>query len=631
MLTPDGTRAAVLRELFGDTRAEWPPERFGDLFIEPNYFAKLQSRRSSFLVGGRGTGKTTALRSLRFDVTYDRHISRGGVGSVPGFLGIYIRINKNRVAAFQGPALSPEAWRKAFAHYFNLMVAAELVRLAMWLETTGSAALGSDPVRQIAKDLAVGPCATLRDLQAEIAAKISDLQLYVNNPHSIAPPLLSLSDAPLKTFAFALEKSGSLEDRTLFCCVDEYENLLTEQQAVLNTYIKHSEPPLAYKIGVKSSGLRTRHTLDDTDHLRVPDDYGEIVIAEEGFNLFATAVAALRLKRAAERGADVPSDLDAFLETLSFEDEARLLGAADAAGQARALLRHSGDRAVVSWLDTATDAQLFFLSYWRANDPSLSLEALAQDWIEHPDAWRNRLNNYGYSSLFWLSKGRKGARIRKYYSGASTILSLAAGNIRYFLELLDEAVAGMLERPTPLPKPFVVSAKAQTEAARTVGRRRLDQLEGLAHRGVELKRLVLAVGKVFFELARNPIGHAPEVTSFVVSGTGADRARVDELLREGVAHLALEETPRTKATSNAEIRDSEYRLHPIFCAFFEISHRRKRRATFKSEDLLAISTHPSRAIARLLEEIEQSPEDELPEQLAFFGDFFAGESAGSEA
>jgi hypothetical protein len=170
---------------------------------------------------------------------------------------------------------------------------------------------------------------------------------------------------------------------------------------------------------------------------------------------------------------------------------------------------------------------------------------------------------------------------------------------------------------------LTISPKSQTLAARNVGKRRLNQLEGLADHGVQLKRLVLAIGKVFFELAREPSGKAPEVTSFVLSGVADDIGNVQKLLEDGIAHLAFESDPRTKLTSKAEMRDDEYRLHRIFCAFFEISHRKKRRITFDARYLLGVlDDHPAKSISALLENRRQSPEEELPEQLALFSAFY---------
>ena len=68
-------------------------------------------------------GKTTALKSLRFDAE---------VNDPNHHLGIYIRINKNQVHCFQSDLYAP-ILRKAFPHYFNLLVAQESSRLLKWM------------------------------------------------------------------------------------------------------------------------------------------------------------------------------------------------------------------------------------------------------------------------------------------------------------------------------------------------------------------------------------------------------------------------------------------------------------------------------------------------------------------
>ncbi len=615
------TTASALGALFGDNRAEWPPERFGSLFIEPAYLTKLESHRPSLLVGGRGTGKTTTLKSLRFNVHLERLEAKGLTFSDQDYLGIYLRINKNRVRAFKGEELTKEEWGKAFAHYFNLLGCIEITKLAQWLADRTEASLSQLALDSVCRDLAISlSVRSLDELLIRLEQNVSLLQIYVNNPTLADRPLFSIAEAPLITFAQQLYEQNVTEQRILFCCIDEYENLLDEQQSVLNSYIKHAEPPLSYKVGVRKNGLRTRHTTDGDDLLQTPDDYREIEIAAEGFELFARAVAQLRLRRAREQGASVPESLDDFLQEFSFAEEARKLGC-DRISEG--VLGDLGENPkALDWVRSKPTHEIYFLRYW-SESLGGSIGSLAEDWRRNETLWRNRFNNYGYASLFWLSRGRKGTRIRKYYCGSRVILSLAAGNIRYFLELLDAScVHELASRGKDLQSQLRLSPKSQTIAARNVGHRRLQQLEGLAAHGTILKGLVLAIGKVFFELARSPLGKTPEVTSFVLGGTPDARMVVEAWLKEGVSHLALEATPRTKATTSSEMRDDEYRLHPIFCAFFEISHRRKRRLTFDAEHLRTILEKPSKSIARLLDTAEQTPEDDLPSQLALFSGFY---------
>ena len=360
--TPDNI-VNVLHDLFGDYRAEWPPERFRELFVEPAYFSKLETRRPCLLMGGRGTGKTTALRSLRFDATLLRLEAQGRGYGDQEHLGIFLRMNKNRVHAFKGAGLDIETWRKSFAHYFNLLACSELANLAIWLEHQVGQTLLPNRVVDICRDLAIPEVSTAGELRNEIQSSISKLQIFVNNPCFTPRPIFSMAEAPLQKFASVLhEEDGLTQGRTIFCCIDEYENLLDDQQAVLNTYIKHSEPPISYKVGVRVNGLRTHQTIEDSDLLRTPDDYEQIDIALEGFEYFANAVAERRLTLALDRGVPVPEKLDQFLDNLTIAEEAMLLGAGAVSDRVLEELRL--DKSLYSYFSKIPKGETYFLQYW---------------------------------------------------------------------------------------------------------------------------------------------------------------------------------------------------------------------------------------------------------------------------
>lgn len=606
-----------LAEYFSDYRAEWSASLFGDLFVAPPYFQKLESKRPCVLIGGRGTGKTTSLRSLRFDATAERLRSDNLDPATMPYFGIYVRINKNRVRAFQGGALTSDDWNRAFAHYFNVLASIELCRLLEWLYGIQQRRVDLTPVSE---SLCIPPARDCDTLLAGLNQALTRLEVWINNPAQAERPLLSIAEAPLRIFVETLQTQGALGDRVVFCCIDEYENLLDYQQSILNTYLKHSSPPLSYKIGTKRRGLRSRATIDTTDIISAPEDYQEIDISSDGFEDFARQVLEHRLDLAASRGACATRDADEFLPELPLEIEARLLGCERIAAVVRQAIEDADDVTLNTWAAERPSSELYFLKYWAEGD-SADVVSLARDWMCNEDAWATRFGNYGYASLFWLSRGRKGSTIRKYYAGLRTFLLLASGNIRYFIELIDEALASTSAESDANWR-GAITPQHQTLAARAVGRRRLDQLESLTEHGPHIKRLVLGIGKVFFELARDPVGRAPEQNAFVLSGTPQALEEVTKLLYEGVAHLAFEAAPRTKATTQAEMRDDEFRIHPIYSAFFEYSHRKKRRVTFSADTLLELLTSPRSAISQLLASRQQTPLPELPNQLALFSSFY---------
>ncbi len=91
-----------LSQLFGSYKAEWLRERMFDLFSEPAYFPELTTPRPCVFLGGRGTGKTTALRCMSYEGQYAlRGKSRDDIPTW-SYYGMYYRVNTNRVTAFKG-------------------------------------------------------------------------------------------------------------------------------------------------------------------------------------------------------------------------------------------------------------------------------------------------------------------------------------------------------------------------------------------------------------------------------------------------------------------------------------------------------------------------------------------------
>ena len=598
----------TLEQCFFDYRAENLYKVFGAIFVKPPFFDDLAGARPCFLIGGRGTGKTTALKSLRFDAMLDEPNPH---------LGIYIRINKNQVHCFQSDRHKP-LLEKAFAHYFNLLVAQECIRLLRWLSNGRHVEIARHGIRPVCQHLGISDAASLPDLRAAVADAIQRLELFVNNVDALHdnPPLFSVPESPVRAMARLVSQVDEL-GRPLLCCIDEYENLLPYQQAILNTYIKHSEIPLSYKVGMKADGLKTHRTLTDGDPLRTPADYRAIDISKSLADSFFEEVLHRRMHLARQAGIGIPKEVNEFLIPLDRLEEAKRLGAVKVAEGIRDEL--ACDLEIRAWSEEIADGDLILLRYRSAVEKTPLLE-VAQRFRHDEASWRNLRNNHGFASLFWLSLGRRGARRRKYYCGVATILKIASGNIRFFLELIGDSVREAM--PTDLSDRIVVRPGQQTDAARAVATRQLEQLDSVGRHGGELKRLVLGIGKVFFELTRQPKGRAPEPTSFVLSGRSDVVSVVRERLNKGIANLVFVSNPRTKATSDVEIRDDEYSLHPILAPFFEMSYRKKRRITLRAEHLRMLQDDSKTAMALLLRKVDQTPSDDLPEQLAIFSSLY---------
>src|SRR5439155_14896903 len=123
-----------------------------------------------------------------------------------------------------------------------------------------------------------------------------------------------------------------------------------------------------------------------------------------------------------------------------------------------------------------------------------------------------------------------------------------------------------------------VSVETQTIASQKVGNKNLDELQGLSVHGAHLTKLLLGLGRVFGVMASDPVGHAPEVNQFHLKDNGHDNPeRINELLNAAVMHLALIRLTGSKPRDDADTRECDYMIHPVFSSFFVFSYRKKRK------------------------------------------------------
>jgi hypothetical protein len=632
MISPEEKRniQEQLSQLFGSYKAEWLREQMFDLFTEPSYFPELLTARPCLLIGGRGTGKTTVLKSLSYEGQF---VLRGrDAKTIPAwqYYGIYYRVNTNRVTAFQGPELAPERWTKVFAHYFNLLICDSALRFLEWytLHFPTSTPLPEVGCAKVAKSLNLPAYKTLRDLGDGVESALIEFEAYINNVADNPKVPLSIQGSPLDILFEQISNLPQFKGKHFFVLLDEYENFEDYQQQVINTLIKHCGQLYTFKIGVKELGWRRRTTLNENEQLISPADYVRIPVMEKlegAFDDFALKICNDRISRvsAGEGSEERPLDIMALLPNLADEQEAELL---DNTGGIQhdciAQIEATGVRSPE--IQTMAVLERFFLCFW-ANTNSKPLLEILTDRLANPSEWKMRYGNYKHALLFALRRGKSG--IRKYYAGWNVFTQLACCNIRYILELVEQSLLLHLHRENSLTEP--VSYLNQTLAAQAVGKKNLSELEGLSVHGAQLTKLLLGLGRVFQTLAADPSGHTPEVTQFHVLDaecSSETNSNVNKLLTSAVMHLALIRLTGNKPRDDADTREYDYMVHPIFSAFFVFSYRRKRKMLIAADDILALVSRPKATIRGILEKQNRLQEEPLPEQLRFFEQFYNADS-----
>ncbi|HXT02254.1 MAG TPA: hypothetical protein VN915_16390 [Elusimicrobiota bacterium] len=621
MVNPDD--AAALAKLFGLYRAEWLNGQLYELFTEPNYFPEFRTRKPCVLVGGRGTGKTTVLRGLSYQGQYALQGKKPEAIKSWPFYGIYYRVDTNRIAAFDGPELKPEAWRRCFAHYFNLVLSGHILEFLTWYgEMTGEQIkISEEGMKKICLSLNLPIAEALPSLVAELERARIAFEVAINNVGDGIPSGLSMQGAPIDAISTVLCENGVLHGKQLFFLIDEYENFSDAQQVVINTLIKHVKPYYTFKIGVKELGWRQRTTINATEQLTHPADYELINISEafteDKFREFATRVCNERIKRAPASLANL--DVCTLFPELGEEEEARLLGLEEAGATLRTHVRKEGtsqDRRITEGI---SDAMLYFLDYW-AKGHQEDFFATLRSYPSARTEWETRFGNYFHAALFSIRKGKRG--IRKHYAGWSVLTRIASGNIRYVLELVHKSLLLHFEDQ---PRAGVsISPEDQTTAAQFVGKKSLTELEGLSD-GRRLTRLLLGLGRIFEVMASESEGHAPEVNQFHVQDAPIDSRTsdaVNNLLKLGVTHQAFIRFSANKLADPTDTRAYDYMLHPIFAPFFVFSDRKKRKMTVSPAEIIGLVMNPRAAIEVVLKRSNRSADSPLPDQLKLFESFY---------
>lgn len=620
---PSGTELLErITRALGQVRAEYESdEDLYSRFSPPLYFNQLTGITPSFLIGGRGTGKTTTLRSMSFGA--QERISGSPSPSHWQVVGSYWKVEPNVVSVFRGRGLELEVWSRVFSHYLNLKLASLVIDYAAHLEQAGQRITpDSHQIELFRVSMNLAAVDSVTDIGQQIDLALVAIESRINgNISSLADAELSILGRPLDYLFAGLGGLGVSRQTPFMFCLDEYENLIPYQQVLLNTLIKQvGAAPYTFKIGVRNTLAIDRSTQVAQQPLQDPADFTTVDIVnylkDESFDEFAATVVSQRLALVQQP----PPDPGGLLPPLPVEVEAEMLGAIEVRDSLRSRL--AGDEAVTSedlqFLDEMSPYEACMIAKWAEAHTESELEVLSYARSE-PKKWGIRLGNYGYAMLFTIRQNRVGER--KYYCGWKTYCQLADGNIRYLIRLVHEALrlhataGGRLESQ--------VSFLHQTRAAARVGETTIRDLQSWSKQGAALTRLALGLGSIFGSLARETALTTPEVDQFRVSYAGSVTPSdvVDELLSEAVGQGILvafdaDKNPRMSGAT----REMDFQLHSVLAPYFVYSSRRKRRMTLRADDVIALTSREQAAptIRRILHSRGANSGD-LPNQLLVFG------------
>jgi hypothetical protein len=634
-----------LSEAVSKNRAEEFPDDLWGLYILPLDYelANLHKlTKGAVIEGGRGSGKTMYLK-------YHCHATMFSINrpilpdNILDHIGIYWKPDTSFTQILSDKWLS-SSWQAAFNSYTSLCILSELCKLCINISTSNykdekvKESLSNAMIpKVIAKDLGIEPD-TFSNSLSGIRSCIYTLTNWINFPDTETPPF-RLSIKP--TIELVLEQikqsHPKLSNTTFHILIDEFENLSSSQQKIINTLLKHSNKELIFSIAYKRNAKVSNDTLsqekivDTNDFRRI--DLESIYLDESNpqktYDVLAAEILTLKFFEASiiknrdenenkeiimnysnpdflgrRKDSDyqdkIKKNVKEMFETITLSDLSKSI-ISD-----KVLKRKLEESLIIEGLKKHGEKTLKYNEFVDNDFPEASIVngALLNRNTTDVKELKNEFDRYRdgeptpYTS--WISNNLYGVILYIFntlpkrecplYVGFNQFTRMSKGNLRYFLELcyqtFSRAEASENSGYISLP----INLYIQGKAAKATSTSQLEKIEELGSNGIHLKRLAKRLGTLFALSQKRRSQSEPEVNHFTISTSDISSLDVDtkKLLNEATVWSVLFETKGTKTKSHSEIEMTDYILHPVLACHFGISPRKKRKLRFNANEIKTI-------------------------------------------
>jgi hypothetical protein len=597
-------------------------------FAVPLFYDRLaigDTSKANRIVGGRGSGKTMLLRYLshhsmfspnREEIPHEalRHI------------GLYWKVDTHFANLLTERGVPEDVWSSAFEHFLALSLASDAVSCLKNVAESAYAAFSldnfSDVILRTPRDFVDSFSLPLRDLAADLQRHIRCFQTWANNPRTTSPPVF----LPGRSFLAALvteicETIPAFSHSSFFAYIDEYENLREYQQEIMNTYLKHSEPPLIFNIATKRNGMTTVRTTGSESITNIADYRThdlDSYLSDAQFELFAAEILFLRFATMA-KAVNVPIEVKILRDPskLSLRMEpsyrAKVIGAArrifpgltESEMASHAISTPTMKRQLTTAIATALKSKNSDIDPLLFVDDSVAQATFIVPALLHRRALtprdvlaefqslqRGEINKFT-GKTNWIHNNFVGCFLQAYvpfgrtcpfYAGFNAFVSLSRANLRHFLEICHNSLkhVGNVSSLEDL----IVPVDEQAESAREASVEFLREIHSFGKLGNRLHAFVLSLGHLLALAHRRPSQSEPEISHFSVIG-GVGRLTDDDSLffSEAVKWSVLFEDRETKIKNDSVLAGTEWMLAPIYAPYFNITFRKKRRIDLSIDDV----------------------------------------------
>ncbi|MFI8609704.1 hypothetical protein ACIGFL_15460 [Pseudomonas sp. NPDC077649] len=596
-------------------------------FVLPYFYTKIDFN-SSFplrLEGGRGSGKTMLLRYLSYHSRFSEKRKNIPINELEA-VGLYLRADTQFLRQLQKRGIEEEKWHSIFSHYINTCLLTEicsaLIKMSKASYADGEVFEADTTQLKSLKVYGDKFCGTAQELLEEFRTERKRCELAVANPRLIEE-LLILPDSTLTDIITEIKDSISPRKIKFKVYFDEYENLLKYQQLIINTRMKHSEPPLIFNIAAKLNGVPHSETTGN-ESLSYKHDYTienlDNHLAGDSFECFAAEILFLRLSKSDPKYREIfagvqLNSVDDLKKRLDDNYKERVLKSArsllpgkshedlaeEIFSEPKLLKKLNGE--IEAGLKTKSSRlapeQFIDHSNKKASIVASSLmfrkKLSAEEILNNIELLKAGKDNKFTGSTSWIQNFFIGSYLKllrsfktesTFYAGFDVYVHLANGNMRHFLELCRTAFSNFSIKSDDN---ISIDFRSQHISAMQTSEILFREISSFMPHGKRLKTFCGRLGEIFGLFQERNSQSEPEITHFNIKGGLQSLESEDqEFLKEAEKWGILTTTTSTKGKSLDRKDDCDWVLNPIYSPYFFISYRKIRKTYFEPEELNAI-------------------------------------------
>ncbi|RZK39079.1 MAG: hypothetical protein EOO90_20050 [Pedobacter sp.] len=547
-----------------------------------------------------------------------------------------------------GKGVEEWVWQSVFNAYFNIIICKEILAFVKSCIEKGllKEAQIHDALKRVNQKLqTTGSGFSLAETNYRFESILDSIESYSNDPE-MPKPIGLHAGTLINVLLEELRQISLFQSSRFHVFIDEFEELNVLQQKQINTLVKQSRYWLVYDIGVKSNGRYSEETISG-EIIQEPHDFIHHYPESSSFNrqqdyeelLFSICKKRLQ-DYIPEKFSQNPDfyDINFYLHYYGRKVELEEFASKPKFKKIKTLLKEMIDienlrlkiynsqqieDVYTVLIETSPDIVRMHISLLNRKT-KVTVKDLYENAKVNSAKYKDWKGNMLFATYFLLCKELD---VNKKYHGLKTFSMLSSGVIRSFLEICESAFDFAFSDNFSFENPRMLTLEEQTQAAHYVSQSKVAKIDGFVPDGVYLKRLTLALGRLFYLKHTDSAATLgePEPNHFFTKPSELKSLSNEAMrvLEHAVMHNVLQFDMPTKE-KNDSIETTDYHLNHIFCPYFKISHRRKRKLYIDPKDLKILLVGNNSDVDKVIKSLANQQGDVIQGVINFFGNDLSG-------